>query len=82
MSRSITSSSQVSDPSGPTERGYSTCPLCGSTSIKFGQEHLVLQSPRRGEIQIQVARWACGECGEKFLTAESRRQIDAALGLR
>jgi len=33
-------------------------------------------------VSIRVGRWACPDCGERFLTSDSRRRLDAALGLR
>ncbi len=69
-----------------TGRRYQRCPLCGSPRIALGREMLQVETKagrgRLPEVEIAVRRWACPDCGERFLTPEARRELDAALGLR
>lgn len=57
------------------------CPLCGCPEIKLGFEHVDVRRRAGKNVGLRVRRWACPKCGERFLTADARRQIDAALGL-
>jgi YgiT-type zinc finger domain-containing protein len=78
--KSSTSSSQAKDRSGHRDPEYRACPLCGSRKIALGTEQLTVD--RRGrQVSVQVERWACPNCGERFLTGESRRRLDIAAGL-
>jgi uncharacterized protein with PIN domain len=61
---------------------YERCPLCGSPRIKLGFEHVDVPRRTGKSVALRVRRWACPKCGERFLTANARRQIDAALALR
>jgi YgiT-type zinc finger domain-containing protein len=81
MSRSITSSSRANVRSPRTEPSYRTCPLCGSDGIKLGYEEITVRGRSGDEVRVRVRRWACPGCGERFLTEQSRREIDAAAGL-
>ena len=57
------------------------CPLCGDPNIKLGAERLNLPRRNAEDVQIRVRRWSCPDCQERFLTPDSRRRIDLALGL-
>ncbi len=64
-----------------TKRTYDKCPLCGSAEIQPASESIELHPRGRGVIRLTGKCWSCAACGEKFLTAESRRRLDKALGL-
>ena len=81
MSRTSTSSSRASGRSRRTDRRYDACPLCGSRRITLGSERLEVAGRKGETVEVHVRRWACPECQESFLTANSRRKLDAALGL-
>lgn len=82
MTRTSTSSSRAKGRSARIEPTYRKCPLCGSGGIELGSEHLKV-SRRNGRcVTVQVRRWRCPDCGESFLTRDSRRRLDQALGLR
>ncbi len=82
MSRASTSSSRARDRFDQTEPAYRNCPLCDSPDIKLGSERLTVSGHDGKHIRVQVRRWACPDCGERFLTQDSRRRLDLALGLR
>jgi hypothetical protein len=56
--------------------------LCGSPEIALGAEQLTLSRRDGKRVRVRVRRWSCPNCREKFLTADSRRHLDAALGLK
>ena len=76
-----TSSSRASGRSHPSERVYRRCPLCDGPNIKLSTERLTLSRRDGKDVRIRVRRWLCSDCQERFLTPDSRRRIDIALGL-
>jgi len=60
-------------------RRYDQCPLCATREIKLGRETLAIASLKGRKVEVSVRRWKCDHCGEAFLTAESRREMDEAL---
>jgi hypothetical protein len=81
MKRSSTSLSRESGRSVPTEDRFSKCPLCGSRKVELRFQTISLDGSRSGTVRVRLRRWRCSGCGESFLPPESRRKIDAALGL-
>ena len=80
MKKSSTSLSRANGRSGQTSRRFSRCPMCGSKRIKLGHERIAMQ---RGSLatRLELDRWACSNCGEKFLTDAARRRLDEKLGI-
>jgi hypothetical protein len=76
-----TFSSRAKGRSARAEPVYDKCPLCGSPDIKLGFERVEIERRPAQRIDLRVRSWACPKCGERFLTASARHQIDAALGL-
>ena len=80
MNRTSTSSFRASARSARIETVYTVCPLCGSTDIDLGKETITV-SRKAGECRVNLERWACPQCGERFLTERARRKLDVALRL-
>lgn len=55
--------------------------MCGSARFRMGTEKLALTRKDGTIREIEVRRWACDACGERFLTEASRGKIDEAYGL-
>ncbi len=82
MTRTSTSSSRAKGRSARTDPVYRNCPLCQSPDIKLGSERLNLSRRDGSKVAVRVRRWGCPDCGERFLTGDSRRRLDHVLGLQ
>ncbi|NOT00494.1 MAG: YgiT-type zinc finger protein [Phycisphaerales bacterium] len=79
MARTSTSSSRANGRSRPEQRVYRHCPLCGRDRIKLVNERLTVRDGTGRDVEVRVRCWTCPDCGERFLTPESRQKLDAAV---